>query len=160
MRAKFTLNLSVTLIVVLLNGCAPPRATGLSIITKSNPPVFKLSGNSYFLTVRVTPFPSLDELQNDTGKVAIWEINTATTDEAHTAIEKLPTITYGAVPKGFAQFFPHDEKSPPPLETGKFYRAEATATHGKSDGRGGWAWEHSKVCFSVSASTIAEVPCK
>jgi hypothetical protein len=160
MRAKLTLKILPTLLVVFVAGCAPPRPTGLSMITKSNPPVFKLSGNSYFLTFRVTPFPSLDELQNDTGKVAIWEINTDTTDEAHTPIEKLPTITYGSVPKGFAQFFPHNEKSPPPLETEKFYRAEAIATHGKSDGRGGWVWEHGKVCFSVSTSTIAEVPCK
>lgn len=128
-------------VTVLTAGCAAPRPTGLSIIAKSNPPVFKLSGNSYFLTVRVTPFPSLNELQNDTGKVPIWEINTATTDDAHTPIEKLPTITYGTVPKGFAQFDPRDKKPPPPLETGKFYRADAFATHGKSDGSRGWVWE-------------------
>lgn len=159
MRATLILKTSLA-VLLFVAGCGGPRSTGLSIITKSNPPVFKLSGNSYFLTIRVTPFPSLNEMQNDTGKVAIWEINTATTDDAHTPIERLPTITYGTVPKGFAQFFPYDDKPPPPLEGGKFYRAEATATHGISDGRGGWAWEHSKVCFSVSASTIAEVPCK
>jgi hypothetical protein len=159
MRATLILKTSLA-VLLLVAGCAAPRPTGLSIITKSNPPVFKLSGNSYFLTVRVTPFPSLNELQNDTGKVPIWEINTATTDDAHTPIERLPTISYGTLPKGFAQFSPYDEKPPPPLEAGKFYRAGATATHGKSDGRGGWEWEHSKVCFSVSPSTIAEVPCK
>jgi hypothetical protein len=160
MRSKLILNTSLAVIVVLAAGCGPRRPTGISMITKSNPPVFKLSGNSYFLTIRITPFQSLNELQNDTGKVSIWEVNTATTDDAHTPIEKLPTITYGTVPKGFAQFFPYDKVPPPPLEAGKFYRAEATATHTKSDGHGGWEWEHSKVCFSVSASTIAEVPCK
>jgi hypothetical protein len=148
------------LVVVLGTGCAASRPTGLSIVTKSNPPVFRLSGNSYFLTVRVTPFASLNELQNDTGKVSIWEINTATTDEAHTPIEKLPTITYGTVPKGFKQFSPYEGKPPPPLETGKFYRAQASATHGKSDGSGGWIWERSKVCFSVGEGTITEVACE
>jgi hypothetical protein len=151
------------LLIVMIPGagCAS-RPTGLDLITKGNPPVFKLSGDSYFLTFTVSgPFPSLSELQNDTGKyVSVWEINTKTTADSRTPIEKLPQISYGTLPYGFAQFRPYDKQPAPPLEPRKFYKAEVFATHGKSDGRGGRKWERSASCFLANASGVEEVSCK
>ena len=160
MKTVFSSVNALLVAMVFLAGCRANIPTGLSLISQRNPPVFKLSGNSYFLTFKVTgPFPNLHELQNDTGKVDIWDINTSTTSDSHTPIANLPQITYGVTPSEFSQFFPRNDQKPEALEPGKFYRSKAIATHAKSDGRGGWIWEHSEVCFTVIASGVDEVPC-
>lgn len=146
---------------LLLAGCGPTLPTGLELVGKSNPPTFKLSGDAFSLTLKVRgPFPSIKELQADNGLyVSIWEINTSTTSNSRTPIEDLPPITYGVTPRELAQYFPHDNQKPVSLAVGKFYKTEASATHAKSDKRGGWIWERSTVCFTVLDSGIDEVDC-
>lgn len=102
------------------------------------PPTFRLSGsgNLIFFAVSEVIQDNVDREQAGPDRLKlIWQILPTGLSSSETIIRKLPSITYGSIPKGFVQKIPQNGV-PPDLMEGKTYKAGGPA----SNANGGFVW--------------------
>lgn len=116
---------------------------------EKNPPSFLLSGSGNLMSFAVMEVPPENQTQtiqrSSDSNILLWEIEPTNADNK---IRRLPVITYGKVPPGFAQKFPADGSRPPPLVEGKIYEAGGPA-YGAN---GGLIW------FQVRGDKTVHIP--
>ena len=126
------------LILVVTTGCE--RDMRIKIDGK-NPPTFTLSGSGNLI------FLYLGEIHDNKpsllGAPLLWKIR----PNENNRISRLPSITYGVVPKDFIQVFP-ESGAPPPLIEGKVYDFGGPA----DNANGGSIW------FTIQSGKSVEVP--
>jgi hypothetical protein len=132
--------------LLILAGCE--LDTRITITDSKNPPTFQLSGNGRLGSIIVAgPYDKLEDLESLTVKVGrIWEIQRG---YGELPINKVPAITYGALPNGFTQRIP-TSGSPPALIEGKLYAMSAPSINAG----------FRILCFSVSGGAVAKVACR
>ena len=104
------------------------------------PPSFKLSGSGdlvFFVVTEISPDnQKLAPAQRDSRKdTVLWQISPDNLSQDDKVISRLPSITYGVVPKGFVQMKPANT-TPPPLGEGRVYEAGGPA----NNAHGGFVW--------------------
>jgi hypothetical protein len=121
-----TVALAVTLVLFgALVACE--RDMTIAVTRDSNPPTFRLSGSGrlFFFTV----YEASRDRPSSIDDAVLWKIQPTQKD----LISKLPEITYGVVPPGFAQTEPKTG-TPPPLVEGKLYEAGGPALEANGGG--------------------------
>jgi hypothetical protein len=115
----------------------------------NNPPSFSLSGSGNLISFGVTEVPPENQTQTIQRRsdvnIPMWSIEPR---DADNKIRRLPVITYGKVPPGFAQQFPADGSPPAPLVEGKIYEAGG----GAYGANGGLIW------FKVQDNKTVQIP--
>ena len=129
--------LLVLLLTISIASCE--RHTKVSI-DGNVPPSFKLSGSGdlvFFVVTEIAPAnQKLAPAQRDSRKdTVLWQISPNNLSQREKVISRLPSITYGVVPKGFAQMKP-ETATPPPLVEGRVYEAGGPANNAP----GGFVW--------------------
>ena len=122
---------------LLLLACE--RDTRVSIDGKV-PPAFHMTGSGELVFLVVTEISpdnqKLAPAQRDSRKdTVLWKISPDNLSAKEKAINRLPSITYGVIPKGFVQTKP-ENGTPPSLMEGKVYEAGGPSTNA----HGGFVW--------------------
>ena len=104
------------------------------------PPAFHMTGSGeivFFVVTEISPDnQNLAPAQRDSRKdTVLWKISPDDLSPNEKAINRLPSITYGVVPKGFVQKQP-ETGNPPSLVEGKVYQAGGPV----DNAHGGFVW--------------------
>src|SRR5262245_25374290 len=138
-RVRFDRRLLLVLLLPALLIASCERDTRVSMDGKV-PPTFAMTGSGeivFFVVTEISPAnQALAPAQRDSRKDAVlWQISPDNLPSNGRAINRLPRITYGVVPQGFAQKKP-ETGSPPALVEGKVYEAGGPAVNA----HGGFLW--------------------
>lgn len=119
-KTERTLRLSVMLMLVLLSGCIGFTGFKTEItLTGGTVPTFGLSGSGKIVDFILTgPQQRQGEgLQAFT----VWEFRPLGNIDNQDTLDRLRSVKYGEVPKGYRQLYPENDSLPPPLKEGESY---------------------------------------